>query len=93
MGSEGEGAGKQALPSGRLRDVAKIGEATAVSSVSSEGPPPRATKQRSKKRADPTEKWSYVRSHRDPVESDRENEQEVETEPALTQSEDDETDQ
>jgi hypothetical protein len=80
----------------------KIGEATAVSSDSSEGPPPRATKQRSKKRADPTEsrrdeemeeKWSYARSHRDEVESDSENEQEVETEPALTQSEDDETDQ
>lgn len=72
---------------------AKIGEATAVSSASSEGPPPRATKQRSTKRADPTEKWSHVRSHRDPVESDSANEQEVETEPALTQSEDDETDQ
>jgi hypothetical protein len=34
-----------------------------------------------------------VRSHRDPVESDSANEQEVETEPAPTQSEDDETDQ
>ena len=72
---------------------AKIGEATAVPSASSEGSPPRATKQRSTKRADPTEKWSHVRSHRDPVESDSANEQEVETEPALTQSEDDETDQ
>ena len=72
---------------------AKIGQATAVPSASSEGSPPRATKQRSTKRADPTEKWSHVRSHRDPVESDSANEQEVETEPALTQSEDDETDQ
>ena len=72
---------------------AKIGQAAAVPSASSEGSPPRATKQRSTKRADPTEKWSHVRSHRDPVESDSANEQEVETEPALTQSEDDETDQ